>query len=363
MADMDPDVSIESKDEAFSNEDVSRPQTSSHQIKFLGDSKDYTKIWLVNLLLSVLTLGIYSPWAKVRARRYMYGNTIIDGHHFDFTADPKVILRGRIFMALLMASLYIGAYFHPAVIMLGFLVLMIISPWAIVKSMSFNLKHTTHRGLSFGFKGQTPELFGIYLKGLLLQVTTLGFYIPIFILNIISFKFENTHFGNEQLKFERRPGFYGIYLKAGLMYFGFFILLIVLVVASIKEGTNGAPPEEPIWIQMFTYLLIALVTAYIKGNTFNYVIGSLSSSGLSFSSTLKVSELVKMYVTNLFAIVFTLGLATPWAMLRLYRYKAESITVHVNDPMLFERLEQARQEEGSAVGDAAADFMDLEVGI
>jgi len=360
---MDPDLSIESKDNIFTNEDTSRPQTSSYQIEFLGDSKDYAKIWFINLLFTVLTLGIYSPWAKVRARRYMYGNTIIDGHHFDFTADPKVILRGRIFMALLMVSLYIGAYLNPAIIILGFLIFMIISPWAIVKSMSFNLKHTTHRGLRFGFKGQTSELFGIYLKGTLLQVVTLGLYIPIFILNLIAFKFENTQFGNEQLKFERRPGFYKIYLKAGLMYFGFFILLITLIVASIKDGAHGEPPEQPIWIQMFTYLLIALITAYIKGNTFNYVIGSLSSPGLSFSSTLKVSELIKMYITNLLAIVFTFGLATPWAMLRLYRYKAESMTVHVTDPMLFERLEQARQGEGSALGDAAADFMDLEVGI
>ena len=50
-------------------------KTQRHQIKFHGDGGNYFAIWLVNIFLSVITLGIYSAWAKVRTYRYFYGNT------------------------------------------------------------------------------------------------------------------------------------------------------------------------------------------------------------------------------------------------------------------------------------------------
>ncbi|MGB1834264.1 MAG: DUF898 family protein, partial [bacterium] len=63
--------------------------------EFTGKAKEFFGIWLSNLLLSILTLGIYSAWAKVRRRRFFLGHTLIGGHRFDYHADPKVILKGR----------------------------------------------------------------------------------------------------------------------------------------------------------------------------------------------------------------------------------------------------------------------------
>ena len=37
---------------------------------FEGKTSEYFGIWIVNLLLSLLTLGIYSAWAKVRRKKY-----------------------------------------------------------------------------------------------------------------------------------------------------------------------------------------------------------------------------------------------------------------------------------------------------
>ncbi|MBW1865812.1 MAG: DUF898 family protein [Deltaproteobacteria bacterium] len=35
--------------------------------EFSGSGSEYFKIWLVNIILSVITIGIYSAWAKVRS--------------------------------------------------------------------------------------------------------------------------------------------------------------------------------------------------------------------------------------------------------------------------------------------------------
>src|SRR3954471_6399831 len=46
-----------------------------HPFIFSGKGGEYFKIWIVNILLSIVTLGIYSAWAKVRNKQYFYGNT------------------------------------------------------------------------------------------------------------------------------------------------------------------------------------------------------------------------------------------------------------------------------------------------
>ena len=69
------------------------PRTT--QVHFTGNGREYFGIWIVNLLLSVLTLGIYSAWAKVRTLQYFYGHSRVDGQGFRYLATPLQILKGR----------------------------------------------------------------------------------------------------------------------------------------------------------------------------------------------------------------------------------------------------------------------------
>jgi len=52
----------------FGDEGVTNPEPPTRiPFEFLGTGSEYFKIWLVNIILSILTLGIYSAWAKVRS--------------------------------------------------------------------------------------------------------------------------------------------------------------------------------------------------------------------------------------------------------------------------------------------------------
>src|SRR5215475_8770259 len=64
--------------------------------EFTGSAGEYFRIWIVNLFFSLVTLGIYSAWAKVRKKKYFYGSTRFDGETFDYFGRPVVILKGRI---------------------------------------------------------------------------------------------------------------------------------------------------------------------------------------------------------------------------------------------------------------------------
>ena len=71
--------------------DQARPETAARRplqmsrehFTFTGTAREYFGIWIVNVLLTIITLGVYSAWAKVRRQRYFYGNTWLAGANFD----------------------------------------------------------------------------------------------------------------------------------------------------------------------------------------------------------------------------------------------------------------------------------------
>jgi uncharacterized membrane protein YjgN (DUF898 family) len=71
-------------------------QRAAAALQFTGQAGEYFRIWIVNLCLTVITLGFYSPWAKVRRKRYFYGSTLLDGAAFEYTGNPVAILKGRL---------------------------------------------------------------------------------------------------------------------------------------------------------------------------------------------------------------------------------------------------------------------------
>jgi len=62
-----------------------------YPVEFNGKGFEFFKIWIVNVLLTIVTLSLYAPWAKVRTRRYFYGNTVIDNSSFEYHATGKQI--------------------------------------------------------------------------------------------------------------------------------------------------------------------------------------------------------------------------------------------------------------------------------
>src|SRR5687767_6793177 len=79
-------------------------QTTYEGFTFSGTGGEYFRIWIVNILLTVLTLGIFSAWAKVRTMQYFYRNTRLAGASFDYHGNPIAILKGRLLAAILFGS-------------------------------------------------------------------------------------------------------------------------------------------------------------------------------------------------------------------------------------------------------------------
>ena len=129
-----------------------RNDEGRHAFSFTGTGAEYFGIWIVNNFLSLITLGIYSPWATVRNRRYFYGNTLLAGHVFDFHGSPVAILKGRLIALILLLAIYSGDLIHIVVSRVVFLVVVAAFPWILVKTLRFRLSNTSYRSLRFGYE-------------------------------------------------------------------------------------------------------------------------------------------------------------------------------------------------------------------
>ena len=143
--------------------------------EFRGDGFEYFKIWIVNLLLTIITLGIYSAWAKVRNHRYFYSNLYLEGHSFRYLASPWVILRGRIIAVVTLIIFSFVSQTFPLV-GLGLTVLLLIAiPYIVNSSIAFTQRNSSYKNIQFRFHGDYWGAVMVIYVWPLLGILTLGF--------------------------------------------------------------------------------------------------------------------------------------------------------------------------------------------
>ena len=130
---------------------------------FHGAAKEYFGIWLSNLVLTIITLGIFSAWAKVRRNRYMMGNTEIAGSVLQYHATGGKIFIGRVIaVALLLAYSMINEWFPKLYIPL-LIIFATILPWLVDRGMAFRCRMVSWHNIHFRWLGS----YRIALKGML----------------------------------------------------------------------------------------------------------------------------------------------------------------------------------------------------
>jgi hypothetical protein len=81
---------------SFESQDI-----EPHRLRFTGSGGEYFRVWIVNVLLSIVTLGFYTPWARRRTAQYFYGHTLVAGSPLEFTAQQRRMVVGFLVVALL----------------------------------------------------------------------------------------------------------------------------------------------------------------------------------------------------------------------------------------------------------------------
>ncbi len=273
-------------------------QQQVRRLRFHGAGGSLLGIHIVNVFLTVITLGIYYFWAKVRVRSYLLSQAEFAGDRFAYHGTGKELLFG-----FLKAVVFIGVPFlllrlgidivaHGPVARavggaLSYLALLVFLALATIGARRYRLSRTSWRGVRFSFRGRLLEFLKLFVGGSLLSTITLGLYYPFFDTRRHGFLVSHSYFGSQTFSFDGR----------GKDLFGRFLLAILL----------SLPTLGLCW---FWYL--ARKQRYFWDHT--------SFGAARFRCTVTGGKLLALTLGNAILLVLTLGFGWPWTVVRTARF-------------------------------------------
>jgi uncharacterized membrane protein YjgN (DUF898 family) len=336
------------------------PPVRDLPFRFTGSAREYFRIWIVNTLLNIVTLGIYSAWAKVRSKQYFYRHTSVDGSSFDYLADPLKVLKGRLIAAAALGLLVGSQHYSLTLYVVILIVFVLATPWVVVSSLAFNARNSAFRNIRFAFTGRAGEAAGLYLGMLLLHVVTCGLAYPYVQWRFTSFVVTRHLFGDLRFWWSSKSGdYYRTYLLALLLAVPGYVVFFVAL-SSAKEGGPAAIQGVMIPAMVVFYLYLLIPGAFLRARLANLLYGGLQLGPHSVSCEQRGLQLFKLYAVNLLAVVLSLGLLIPWAKIRLAQYRASCLTLHAVGDLRFETL---IDQDASALGEGLTDLGDFDIGI
>ncbi|MFL6591299.1 MAG: YjgN family protein [Luteimonas sp.] len=335
------------------------PDAVRHRPQFSGTTGEYFGIWFVNLLLSIVTLGIYSAWAKVRTQRYFYANTQLAGASFEYLASPVSILKGRLIAYAVVIALVVSSKFAPMLYLFLLAVVGLLMPMLIVLSLRFRARNSAWRGLTFRFDEEPASAYGPFLLWGWLTGLTLSLLYPVMKKRQHEFVVEGHRFGHKRFTYKGSTGAY--YAPYGI---AFALVVAVGVAMAITIGNMapvGADKSAIAARLMITlgafYLVVFGVAIFLRVRYANLLWNSSQLGPHDFHASARARDLLWIYASNGVAILCTIGLAIPWARIRLARYRAEHFSMLARGDL--DEFVAASESRAGAAGSELVDALDM----
>jgi uncharacterized membrane protein YjgN (DUF898 family) len=340
------------------------PETASpadRRLIFHGSGGTLLGIHVVNVLLILLTLGVYYCWAKTQVRRYLFSATAFEGDRFAYHGTGKELLLGFLrafvvfFLPIIVALIVlerldvdVGIKSAATWLMNTLVLYFVFIPVAMVGSRRYRLSRTSWRGIRFSFRGRAWRFIPIFIKGYLFSLLTFGLYSPFYLTRRQAFMVENSYFGNERFGFDGR----------GWELFRSFALSVLPTVAILILGWGAARAGHP-WVGNASILLtlpaLGVCWVWYLASKRRFFWDHTYFGAARFHSTVAGRALLRLYVVNALLLVLTLGLAWPWVRVRNIRFAFRYLSLE--GPLDLERIQQQAQF-ASATGEGLAGFLD-----
>ena len=394
---------------AFTPLPMPMPEHSNRRLKiaFTGSGSEYFRIWIVNLLLTLVTFGLYFPWAKVRRLRYFYGNTVVDGEPLGFHGNAFKMFKGFVIVAVFFGLYSVASKFSPTAGFVAFLVIAALWPALFKSSMQFRMANTSWRGLRFGFSGSMRDAYAaclpLFVPSVLLLAVMLmapelqeaapakapsGLWLSLFaaamvftlvispwlMWNLKRYQHSHYHLAQETTQFYANArSYYWLCLKViGVAFFIYLALIAVAVVGVLGVGAlslSGKMPKGPMGQVLvvagsvfFSLLAFSAIKPYAIARFQDLVWNGTRSAHLQFASNLRARTIIALSFKNWILMLLTLGLYWPFASIAMARLRLQSVQILTNlTPSAF--VAATANAEGQATGDAAGDFFGFDIGL
>ena len=366
-------------------EPIAAPEEKTvYTLSFTVSGSEYFLIWIVNIVLTILTLGIYSAWATVRTNQYLHNNLRLADASFGYHVQPITILIGR---AIALALFVVYFFINESNPLVGTSLLMIgglaLAPWLIHRSLRFRLANTSYRGLRFGFDGTIAGSYKAFAMwpavavGIVILAMTIlpGFMamlsmlvvpalVPFMHYQIKRYQHNHSRFGKTRFSFHATPrDFYMAYGRWVLIV----LAVVVLPAAVLGYSAFGGGDMNSALRGILPVILYAYAAMFAMGVTLTIMIRNLIWNHTALGPHTLVSRapvlgFVGLQAINILAMIVTLGLFTPFAIVRTVRYLAEhSDMVVQGDVEAF--MAGQRDDSVGAMGDETADIFGIDIAL
>ncbi len=291
------------------------------------------KIWLVNLFLNIVTLGIYSFWGKTRLRRYIAGSFLLDGDIFEYSGTGKELFLGFL-KAIPLFILAYGPFFAASAYageeavwpLLLLLPLVYFIGMAIFAAKRYRLSRTSWRGIRCYVTGSVFSYANLYVWRLFLNIVSLGILIPYSDIAKHRKIIDQTYFGNVLAEYTAtaRP-LMGVHI-------------ITLLLAPVTFGLSR------LWYR----------AALIRHKMIGIYVGDYR-----FKSDVSGMDLLALNAGNVVIIIFTLGLGLPIVIQRNMKFYA--FHTFIGGDLKTQAIKQAASQP-AGVGEGLDDVFDLDTG-
>ncbi|MCI0370965.1 MAG: DUF898 domain-containing protein [candidate division NC10 bacterium] len=305
------------------------------RLSFHGAGGSLFGIHIVNIFLTIITLGIYSFWGRVRVRNYLLSETEFEGDRFAYHGTGRELLNGYLKAMLVFGIplallnfvpdlLDLGVVVKAVAAVLAYGIIMVFVPLAMVGARRYRLSRTSWRGIRFSFRGRVADFMKLFVRGALLTPVTLGLYYPFFDTRRYAFMTSHSHLGNRKFDFD----------GSGRDLFGSFVLALLLFLPTLG---------------LYWFWFLAKKQRYFWDHT---------SCGVArFHSTVTGGRLLLLRLGNLLLLVVTLGLGWPWVLVRNARFACAYLTLE--GPLDLAGIQQEAQV-ATATGEGLAGFLDVD---
>ena len=349
--------------------------TDTHNIQpepfeFRGSAGQWFGIWIVNLLLTIVTVGIYSAWAKVRTKKYFYQHTYVAGRNFDYHATGLQILIGRIIVVAAFIVYSLVSALAPVLAIAMPILLLVAFPFLLVRSLRFNAQMSSWSNVRFRFSGTAGKAALVYLLYPILTALTLYLTFPILDRAMKRFSITNHSLGDADFEFDAPLGrFYGAFLAAFAWVLFVTIVLVAVMgvqIAAFDFATFGNDPASAtmFFVVFYAFVFLAffpaftIYQAFIRNTVYN---NTTLEGGHRFYSNVSPLQLFWIALSNAVLVMISLGLLLPFAQVRISKYLANHTTLIPNGPL--DHFLSRMDRQATAIGDAYTDIEGIDVGM
>ena len=342
-------------------------------VRFRCAGGDLFSILIINFVLSLVTLGIYSFWGKTRRRAYLWQSTEVLGEPLEYTGTGKELFISFIIVVpLFILLLVLGMALQELHIIIGSLIFygLLIYLWqfASYRALRYRLTRTRWRGIRGNLEGSAASYAWKASLYILLMLASCFLLMPYTTSRMISLKMNNMYFGNRRVVFFGTAE--GLY-KSLLAFFLGFVLLITFSIGLLTHSNVGYMLANPytmhgdatIFIELITSFAIFIIAyiilaAFFEAAVQRWFFGNLTFGSLKAKSTIRGYGLMAVHLTNLVLILFTLGIGLAWALVRRYRVVLNPLQ-YSGDPDLPSLLQDTRQAPSH--GEGLLEALDLDI--